>query len=404
VIAPVSLKVIAAVHASRIGPRLRPIAQTLAIFANDDGGDIWPGVRTLMQALGLGERAIRDQLQALIDDGLLQPDGFRGHTRRYRFNLERLAHHLPREVKAARREAAMRREARPEIKAARRRATGSGARSVSEPCTVVQGSESVNPARRCRVPTDLTLQRGADKHAPPCTEPCTPVPSTLHPGAPDLHDLHDLKRSTGTGADAPGFSHRVEKTKSPSSAADEPRLSEAEPQRPDDPDPTVIRGVGRGELVLTLNSDSVARSSTSETTERPLEYSRAPSEAIEYSMAPSEAITAAALEPPPPRGAPREAHAEPPQAPDADAHADADAAEPRSEGDSAMTPTDPLLNPPRAISDDERLRQRRAEWREQAVPLDVERLRAEAKRVQEAEQQRKAAMRAEERRMPNGHD
>jgi len=69
-----------------------------------------------------------------------------------------------------------------------------------------------------------------------------------------------------------------------------------------------------------------------------------------------------------------------------------------------MTPTDPLLNPPRAISDDERLRQRRAEWREQAVPLDVERLRAEAKRVQEAEQQRKAAMRAEERRMPNGHD
>ena len=82
-----SLKIIKAVHDSKIEPRLRHLAQTLAIFANDDGCEIWPGVTTLMKALGVEERAVRADLQALLNTGVLERDGYQRHTRRFKFNL-----------------------------------------------------------------------------------------------------------------------------------------------------------------------------------------------------------------------------------------------------------------------------------------------------------------------------
>ena len=43
----------------------------------------------------------------------------------------------------------------------------------------------------------LTLHYGADNPARACPQPCTGVPPTLHPGAPDLQDLPDLHELTG---------------------------------------------------------------------------------------------------------------------------------------------------------------------------------------------------------------
>ena len=198
-----SLKVILAVHASRIERRLRPLAQTLAVFANEDGGEIWPGVRTLMQALGLEERAVRAALQALVDIGVLERNGFKRHTRRFRFNLARLASYEPTADRsgAARRDAARRREATRQTTKPARRPTrfAKRRRPFEKPCTTVQGSgaESVTE----------TLHAGAANPAPACPQPCTVVPLTLHRGAPDLNDLMDPKEvtdSSGTGAEAPG--------------------------------------------------------------------------------------------------------------------------------------------------------------------------------------------------------
>ena len=181
-----SLRTINAVHQSRIEPRYRHLAQTLAIFANDDGAEIWPGIHRLTQALGVEERAVREGLHALVENRILVRDGFRHRARRFRFDMERLLSYEPASDHSGttRRDAARRREAskQPAISA------------EGDPCTVVQGSSATIEAR--------SLHHGAATPAPPRRDPCTLVPPPLHRGAPDLNDLNDLNEITG--ADAPG--------------------------------------------------------------------------------------------------------------------------------------------------------------------------------------------------------
>ena len=90
-----SWKVIQAVQASRLEPGLRSLALTLAIHADDAGGNIWPGVRRLQQAIGKQERAVRYALRALIERQVLVPGGLHGHRRSYRFDLAQLAAYTP---------------------------------------------------------------------------------------------------------------------------------------------------------------------------------------------------------------------------------------------------------------------------------------------------------------------
>ena len=111
-----------AVHDSRIEPRLRHLAVELAIYADDDGREIYPGIQRLMRALGMAERGVRAALRLLITSGVLDRDGYQGHARRYRFNLEHLARYEP------------------------------PARQAKQPCTPVQGSKRLTctPVQGCR--------------------------------------------------------------------------------------------------------------------------------------------------------------------------------------------------------------------------------------------------------------
>lgn len=188
---------ILAVHRSRVEPRLRHLAQTLAFFANDDGGEIWPGIDTLKRALGCEERTVRADLRSLLESGVLERHGHHGHTRRFRFSQERLTGYEPplERTAAARRDAARRREANPVLNATRRAAAqrrlGRPSEGTTpEPCTTVQG----------RAPG--ILHNGAPNPARPCCQPCTTVLPTLHDCAPDLHDLQDLQELTGAHAPA----------------------------------------------------------------------------------------------------------------------------------------------------------------------------------------------------------
>lgn len=192
-----------AVHLSRIEPRFRHLAQTLAIFANDAGQEIWPGVSTLKQALGVEERAVHEGLQALIDRGVLERDGYRGHRRRFRYNLGKLSGYepLPERTRAARRDAARQREARKRVQ-----------KTSSQPCTTVQGYPPL--------PEVGTLHHGAINPAPRCGQPCTTVRPTLHSGAPDLYEDPDPydkngKNERATGAVAPGLSQTEKEEENP---------------------------------------------------------------------------------------------------------------------------------------------------------------------------------------------
>jgi hypothetical protein len=197
-----SLKVITAVHDSRIEPRLRHLAQTLAIFStNDDGSEIWPGISRLTQALGVEERAVHKGLQELIDREVLERDGYHRRTRRFRFNLVALANYepLPERTSAAKRDAARRREARKP----RSRPTTA---FLDEPdtCTVVQMSEAKTSPNTCTVvqmSTPAHLHRGAATPALQCDDTCTVVRRHLHRGA--VRTNEDLELNEKSGADAP---------------------------------------------------------------------------------------------------------------------------------------------------------------------------------------------------------
>jgi hypothetical protein len=161
-----SHKVIAAVYQSRLERGVRPLAATLAFFANDDGCEIRPGVKRLMQALGRTERTVREGLQVLVETGVLVRDGYARHTRRFKFDLDRLATYSPSTPTRAAR------------------------RATREPCAVPQGSKRE------------TLRRGAGNPAPFRREPCAVAPETLRRSAaqvlgtstdhvPDPQDHHD---------------------------------------------------------------------------------------------------------------------------------------------------------------------------------------------------------------------
>ena len=142
---------IQAVHDSRIDPRLRHLAQTLAYFADDHGRNIFPGVRTLMTALGQEERTVRAGLQDLLATDVLVRDGYHPTPGASASTLNGSA-------------------------AMTRRLNTPGPRSVKRPAGAnekgpLSGSKlrrrtQAKPAPLCRVP---------DR-----SQPCTVVPATLH--------------------------------------------------------------------------------------------------------------------------------------------------------------------------------------------------------------------------------
>ena len=81
-----------AVLQSTIRPDLRFLAMVLALYADDDGTNIFPALKTLADNLGTTESSVKRKRRALVDAGVLTKDGggFRGRTARYRFNLARL--------------------------------------------------------------------------------------------------------------------------------------------------------------------------------------------------------------------------------------------------------------------------------------------------------------------------
>jgi hypothetical protein len=211
-----SLKVIHAVHLSRIEPRLRFLVQTLAIFASDDGRNIRPGIGTLMQALGMTESAVREGLGELVARGVLVRDGHHGHTRRFRFDLECLAHYAP--------PLDPRRGAHRRAMAERR----PGRKTARKPYAPAEGSETNSVLK--------TLRRGGDNPAPERCEPYAPAAQTLRPGGPDLNDLQDLHDLTAADAAALPKERKDQE--------DEDERPKGEEQNADDPRFKVYAAIG----------------------------------------------------------------------------------------------------------------------------------------------------------------
>jgi hypothetical protein len=193
----VGLTMINAVHQSRIERPYRFLLATLAFHANDeDGGDVFPSATRLAAALGVTETTVRHGLKALIERRVIQYDGFHGHTRRFRVNLEELQRYDP--TTTAKRD----RTARP---------------GESEPCHRQQGSTDeigvepdLEPCRRQHgCPDGIRAQALSPAATNPVArghEPCRPRPRTLSPAASTDHQDHqDHQDQKITGADAPGF-------------------------------------------------------------------------------------------------------------------------------------------------------------------------------------------------------
>lgn len=174
-----SLQTIQAVHQSRLEPRLRHLAQTLAFYADDQGGQIWPSLSTLANNMGVSDRAVRFGLKALITKGVLERDGFHGHVRRFRFNTDRLATYQRGEMPETARQFSWRQGGNC--------VPGSNGQGGNCVPGLRRNAVASNPERSFREPgTQFHLTRNA-------------VSADLH----DLQDLHDLKP---TGADAPACS------------------------------------------------------------------------------------------------------------------------------------------------------------------------------------------------------
>jgi hypothetical protein len=90
-----SLQAQRAVNTSRLEPSLRHIAQTLAVYADEHGANIRPGLRTVAQALGRQKRQVYRGLKALVDRQILIRTGYHHRTRCYRLDLARLAAFQP---------------------------------------------------------------------------------------------------------------------------------------------------------------------------------------------------------------------------------------------------------------------------------------------------------------------
>ncbi|MGH8635798.1 MAG: helix-turn-helix domain-containing protein [Burkholderiales bacterium] len=168
------LTIIQAVIDSKIDPAYRALAIVLAYFAQDDGSRIFPSTATLARALGVTERSVYKGLRWLIARGILQRDGFHGHTRQFRLNRQKLWGYDPEYPE-------------PQFRV--------------QPCTPVQGS------------TLQTLNSSSINREPQCTEPCTPVQRTLNHGSPEGIDRHDPQEEE-PGANAPEGSHEKEKPNS----------------------------------------------------------------------------------------------------------------------------------------------------------------------------------------------
>src|SRR4051812_9533586 len=84
---------------SHLDPSLKPPAVVMALFANDDGTRIFPGVDRVAHLLGLTRRAVERQLAALRRQRILVPEakttggrlpGGRGRSVLYRLDVDAL--------------------------------------------------------------------------------------------------------------------------------------------------------------------------------------------------------------------------------------------------------------------------------------------------------------------------
>jgi hypothetical protein len=173
------------VYKSKIERAYRFLAVTLAFYADENGENVYPGAARLATHLGLSEMRVRHGLLALVRRRVIQEDGFHGHTRRFRFDLEQLARYDPAQ--------------------ARRGDTGDavGVTPVTreaQPCCRQQGYTGESGVE--------TLLPAATNPAAGDRQPCYPQPRTLLPAAgTDLQDLQDLQDLTG--ADAPDDADEV---------------------------------------------------------------------------------------------------------------------------------------------------------------------------------------------------
>lgn len=181
-----SWQIIKAVHESRIEPRLRFLAATLAFHAHDDGTTIHPGISLLTQALGVSESGVREGLQALVNSQVLVRDGYHRHTRQFRFDLERLASYRPAAVSRA----AWRATLKPN-RATLRHGVGL---DDDQPYAMAKGSESI------------TLRHGVANPTPRRSEPYAMAATTLRHGVAHIERQERQERQEQTGADAPARS------------------------------------------------------------------------------------------------------------------------------------------------------------------------------------------------------
>ena len=88
-----SIHVIKAVFESALEPHLRLTALAMADFAAKDGTSIYPSVETVARMTGKQPRAVKNDLRALRELGVLVPDNLRGgrqKTTHYSMNLSTL--------------------------------------------------------------------------------------------------------------------------------------------------------------------------------------------------------------------------------------------------------------------------------------------------------------------------
>lgn len=172
-----SVKVQQAVYDSALEHALRPLAIALAFFANDEGGQIWPGIPRLSAMLRSSPRAIHRGLVALLARQILVHDGKQGRARRYRFDLARLVVYRP--------------SAPPHRP---RQSTG----DTNGTLTRASQFAARKSATGVRVPVAPTLPVVVGNSATGGTELCHPWSQTLPPVAPsDPYERQDPEILTG---------------------------------------------------------------------------------------------------------------------------------------------------------------------------------------------------------------
>jgi hypothetical protein len=182
----VSRSVIETVYHSRLERAYVPLAALLAFYADDEGRRVFPGADTLADSLNVSDSTIRHNLRALLVRGIILRDGYHGHVRKFRFDLERLRAYRP----------------MPASRAARNSGNARENGHATLPSTATPRSP-IPPDQPCRVQPE-TLPPAANYPAVCGQEPCRAQPLVIFNDQQDHHEQ--------TGASAPGCAEEIPTT------------------------------------------------------------------------------------------------------------------------------------------------------------------------------------------------